>query len=386
MAAKPRDVFFMTLSNALLIDMPGAQPDYPAVLQSMEDIEVHVLERGSPIPPATPVYATIYQSGDPAQMAQGPTSSSGAKIPDTSTNNPFRTGASGNIEFWAEGPQELDIYIHDTRLPNRVSDRTFGWNATAVGDASVPTSMLVPDGGITLGMLADEIKRQMTQIGEVIDWWRPPEAPTMQPPAGFVVCLGQSVAKVDHDFPAPGAINVPDLRNRFILGADATKAHATGANLGNASTDAPGIGGSGGSNAEKDLSHGHGVPGVSHVHYVRVPDHLHSVGSFYTGSHSHSVSGSTGGEYQGSLGRQTGSGTCAPSGHTHGVSGTAAAVGNLGVYGASGAADRGLFVNSDGPNVSLNTATNSTTWTSDPGIDMRPRFYGLLKIMKVKRS
>jgi hypothetical protein len=396
MADKPRDVFFMTLSNALLIDMPSG-PDYPDVLQTMEDIEVHVLERGSPLPGAgTPVYIEIFQSGDVDEDVQGPSSSSGAKIPDTATNNPFRTGPSGNIEFWAEGPREVDVFIRDGLFEppaNRVTERTFGWNATAVGPGSLPTSMLVKDGGITLASLADEVKRQMTQVGEVIDWWRPSVAVPI--PLGFEICDGHEV--VTHDFGTPGSINVPDLRNMFILGAlpaieDQGRANApsviapfkpqsAGAGQGNTAAEAPGMSGTGGSNAARDLSHGHGVPGVSHVHYVRVPDHLHGSG-FYTGNHAHS--GWTGGDQQAPLGRATGSGTCSMPGHTHAV-GTYEA-GNIGVYGNTGGSDRGLAVNSDGPNVSLNTATNSTTWTSDPGNDMRPRFVGLLKLMKARRA
>lgn len=371
-----RDVFQMTLSTRYpLIDMPSPTPDVEDVLQALEGIQISVFKRGT-----TTSVDAIFQR--PTGATQGPTPESGA----TGGPNPFTTGPSGQIEFWCDGPAEIDVFVHDTVTPARMADRTYGWNAIPAAPASIPGSMMAQDASLTLAALAADVTRQMHQIGEVIDWWRPDVSVPI--PSGFEICIGQQIPAGQHDFPGLGAsaINLPDLRNRFILGADSTKALAAGAGQGNASADAPGIAGTGGSNAAKDFSHGHGVPGVSHVHYVRTPDHTHSSG-FYTGNHSHSVSGGTGGEFQGALGRQTGTGNCAPPGHTHGVSGTAAEVGNLGVYGSTGAlGGTALYVNSDGPNVSLNTATNSTAWTADPGTDMRPRFYGLLKLMKVRRS
>ena len=158
-----RDVFQMTLSSRYpLIDMPAPTPDVEDVLQALEGIQVSVFKRGT----TNPVDA-IFQR--PTGATQGPTPESGA----TGGPNPFTTGPSGNVEFWVDGPAEVDVFVHDTVGPARISDRTFGWNATAVGPQSQPTSMLAKDGGITLGSLAAEVKRQMAQIGEVIDWWRP---------------------------------------------------------------------------------------------------------------------------------------------------------------------------------------------------------------------
>lgn len=369
-----RDVFQMTLSSRYpLIDMPAPTPDVEDVLQALEAIQVSVFKRGT-----TNLVDAIYQR--PTGATQGPTPESGA----TGGPNPFMTGPSGNVEFWVDGPAEVDVFIHDTIVPARISDRTFGWNATAVGPASLPTSMLAQDGGLALASLSAEIKRQLCQIGQVIDWWRP--AATVPLPDGFVICEGQSIPAGSHDFPVAGAINVPDLRNRFILGADQTKAQATGANQGNASGDAPGVAGTGGSNAAKDLSHAHGVPTPSHTHTTYTPNHGHSVGSLYFGDHAHYISLGTGTEYQGALGRQTGGGTCCQSGHTHPVSGWSGGANSSAIGGAAGGADSLPGQTSGPPSVSLATVTNSLTWTADPGTDMRPRFYGLLKLMKVKYS
>ena len=388
-----RDVFYLTLSNALLIDMPSG-PDYDDMLQALEGVQVSVYERGT----TTPV--TIYQR--PTGATQGPTPESGA----SGGPNPFLTGPAGNIEFWADGPKEIDVFLHDTILPNRVSDRTFGWNATAVGPSSLPTSMLAGDAGIGLGSLGPDVLRQMHQIGQVIDWWRP--AVSVPIPPGWEVCDGHQVPAGSHDFPGLGgaAINLPDLRNTFVIGAAPStedsgrpgapsvispfKTLGAGAGQGDPAANAPGIAGSGGSNASKSFAHGHGVPGVDHLHYSPGVDHLHG-SNFYTGGHSHGLSGGTGTEYQGALGRATGGGTCAYPYHTHPVSGGTDAPGNLGVYGTTAAADRVLGANTQGSDRSLATATNSLTWTTDPGgnglaVDFRPKFIGLLKLMKVRRT
>ena len=399
--AKPRDVFFMTLSKALLLDMPSG-PDYDDMLQTMEDIEVHVLERGSPIPPATPVYVPIFQSGNLGEMAQGPTSASGAKIPDAGGNNPFRTGPSGNIEFWVEGPREVDVYIHDIILPSRVADRTFGWNATAVGAESLPTSMLVKDQGLTMGSMSPVVVQQMVPIGAVIDWWRP--AATVPIPAGFEICDGHQVTT--HEFGTGAPINVPDLRNTFILGAlpdtadvgragaptaiAPVKPQAGGSGQGNAAGDAPGIAGTGGSNLPKNFGHGHGVPGVDHAHFTSTPDHYHHVGGLYGGGHAHAAAmgtatrGSPNG-YSANSAQES----VAFTNHIHGVwTGDSGAVG---IGGQTGGSQHALGAWSGGANVGLGTATNSLTWTADPGggglvVDVRPKFIGLLKIMKVRRT
>ena len=372
-----RDVFFMTLSNALLIDMPTG-PDYDDMLQALEGVQVSVFERG------TTNVVTVYQR--PTGATQGPTPESGA----SGGPNPFLTGPAGNIEFWVDGPKEIDVFVHDTILPNRVADRTFGWNATAVGPASQPTNMLAADAGIGLGSLSPAVIRQMHQIGEVIDWWRPDVSVPV--PAGFEICDGRQIPAGSHDFPglSGSAINLPDLRNRFVVGADPTKALAAGAGQGDVPTDAPGVAGTGGSNIPKNLGHGHGVPGVSHSHFTTTPDHYHAVGSLYAADHLHGLVMTT--SNRGSPNGYAGGGgeSVAFTNHQH-TGSYAGGSGNLGIGGATGGSQHALGAWSGAPNVSLDTATNSLTWTQDPGggglvVDIRPRFYGLLKLMKVRRS
>jgi len=357
-----RDVFHMTVSTPASVKA-STGPDI-SVLQPLAGVSVAVYKRG------TTTAVQIFQR--PTGATEGPTPECGA----TGGPNPFTTGPSGNVEFWCDGAQEIDVLIHDVTAPARITDRTIGWNPLGVAAGSMPSSILAQDGNLALANMGPDVLRQWVQVGQVIEWWRPND--TVPLPSGFAVCDGSQIPAGQHDFPGMSAqaINVPDLRNRMILGADPSKAYATGANQGDAATDGPGIGGSGGSNRAKNFAHGHGVPGVDHTHTT--VDHLHGVGSLYTGNHAHSMTASNS-NTAGGVG-SGGYGACAYWNHAHGIY----EAGNIGIGGWTGAADRGL--GTTGSDRSLSTATNSTSWSADPGTDMRPRFYGLLKLMKVRRS
>jgi hypothetical protein len=362
-----RDTYHTTIS--LPVDLPADAPDIGYLLKPMAGIRISVYARG------TTNLLQVFQR--PTGATEGPTPECGA----TGGPNPFTTGPSGDVEFWVDGPKEVDVAIADTQGPPRITARTLGWNAIPAAASSIPSSILAQDGTLTLAALAADVTRQMHQIGEVIDWWRP--ADTVPVPAGYVICDGTSVPAGSHDFPVAGAINVPDLRNRFILGADATKPNAQGANQGNAVTDAPGVAGTGGSNAGKSFAHGHGVPGVSHIHLTTTPDHFHTVGALYTGDHAHAAAmgdGNRGNRMQ--IGGTTEYGAFLAHQHSVWTGGSGA----VGIGGNTGGSMHSLAAWSSGPNVTLDSATNTLSWTADPGSDMRPRFIGLLKLMKVKRA
>jgi len=354
--------------------MTIAQADATGALKALSGIQISVYQRDT----TTPVQIFRARAG----ATQGPATEAGA----SGGPNPFITGATGQVEFWAEGPAELDIAIQDTQAPARITTRTMGWNALPAAFGSFPTAMLAGDASLGLGSLGTDVIRQTIQIGQVIDWWRPNVNVPL--PSGFEICDGHVVPAGQHEFAGilTSPVTLPDLRNVFILGADVTKGQAAGANQGNAGTDAPGIAGTGGSNAAKNFAHGHGVPGVDHAHLL--PDHAHGVGSLYAGSHTHTggslyVTGHTrvfgpsyGGGEAGAFANSIsgiGGGNVDYSGNL-GIGGATAGSGNYWSYGAQNGA------------AALNTATNSTTWTADPGSDVRPRFYGLLKLMKVRRS
>jgi len=97
-------------------------------------------------------------------------------------DNPWTTDATGSLYFYADvGEYRIKL------LDPRVGLTEFRWNAVNANA-----------GGLPLFMLGDDIRRQLVQIGECIDWWRP--APEVPLPAGFVIPLGQVIPADEHDF------------------------------------------------------------------------------------------------------------------------------------------------------------------------------------------
>lgn len=256
-----RDIFQMTME---LVDPTSG------AMKPLAGIRIEVFQKDT----TTPV--NIYQRRTGA--TEGP-------APETAGTNlatgAFTTGPTGAVEFWCDGPAERDIRITDTQGPARIPQRTMGWNFIPAAAASFPSSMLAADAGVSLGALSPAVMRQVHQIGEVIDWWRPQASVPI--PSGFEICDGRQIAAGNHDFAGLGAsnINLPDLRNKFILGAVAStlaeagggaapwKAHGAGGTIGDAASDSPGIAGGGGSQS----------------HVLTGPQ---------TGTKSHSHSGTTG--------------------------------------------------------------------------------------------
>lgn len=106
------------------------------------------------------------------------------------------------------------------------------------------------DGGIyrEVKLLVNE--RQ--PIGAIVPWFRP--SATIAIPTLWAVCDGSTLTSGQHAFPGiAGSVTLPDLRNKFILGADPNLAIGAGAvavtdiNI-NTAAGAPGAQGAGGSN------------------------------------------------------------------------------------------------------------------------------------------
>lgn len=339
-------------------------------MKALANVRITVYERD------TTNAVKIYRNHD--GTTQGPTVESGA----SGGPNPFLTGASGNVEFWCDGPDELDIKIEDTIAPARVATRIVGWNCMPAASGSLPTAMLAGDAGLDLDALSAEIQRQLTQVGQVIDWWRPADSVPL--PSGFEPCDGRQIPAGQHDFVglSASAINLPNLLNAFILGADPSKAFATAASSGDTAGNAPGVGGSGGSNAVKDLTHKHNVPIPNHTHAVSVPDHAHGAGSLFAGSHTHAVNLNSSPPIDGTGTRATGNFTGVSDGHRHNVSGQTAGSGSVAVGGAT-AGSGALAATCGNPSVAL--AVDSANGGVN-NLDVRPRYVGLIKLMKVRRS
>lgn len=338
---------------------------------------------------------------------------------DTMTvrENPVETAESGQVFFYAD-VGEYDISIEDPQ--QRITNTRFRWNAVN----SSP-------GGLPLFTLAEDIRRQLTQVGEIIDWWRP--SPSVPLPAGFLPCDGRPVPADEHDFvdalgnPLGVTVNLPDLRNMFVVGADVLKADGVASSYGDGSAaagaqhpNAPGIGGTGGSNAAKDLrhthqyAHSHKVPAIDHQHTGAAPDHIH--GSAYSvGDHAHGnstlyTSGHARGpaidtSAQAPIGGANSTEQIAFLANTSAVAGgTTGPGGAQGVGGTSTGASALAFTTNGVVNVGAlwawtiapaqggqdTTTTDVSTWANSDGTakpqDFRPKHVGLLKLMKVRRT
>lgn len=267
----------------------------------------------------------------------------------TTKANPFTTGSDGSVEFWAEWG-DYDIKYEDLNLPIRFGTKTFGWSSSSGANASVPIAAL--DAIVT---------RQLVPIGAVLSWFRPDN--TVSVPTGWAICDGTSVSSVNHDFGTGAAFNLPDLRNKFILGANIALADAAAATAGDASTNAPGIRGAGSSHA-RNIQHSHTVN--SHTHTV-------SGATGSVGNHQHVQSASAGPSATFVMQNESGGGpfVTVPTGdHFHGFASQTSADGShshsLGFESAS---------TSPGTNTQLGTTQ-----------DIKPLYVGLLQIMKVKRN
>lgn len=299
---------------------------------------------------------------------------------------------------------------------NSVSNRTVQNNAIGtqeLQDGAVTNSKLAADAvttdkvadGTLLGSdvankqigvnhITDAALSAIVPLGTVTAWFRPTvDVPV---PQGWVICAGQTVS--DHDWGGT-PVGIPDLQNRFILGA-ATTGTGTGPTTPPAESlhNIPTVGGAN----NRNLNHTHTI--AAHTHIANTHTH---------GTFPHSHGGATAGS-----GVMT-SGSAGAHNHqlrTRGVwvlNGPQASIDEMMLQAAyigdqsGGSGDIGI----DGSNVvhshsvpnhthaiaaeapSTGVATDRgmssvSQTTDDPaqdiGADLRPRFVGLLYIMKVK--
>jgi hypothetical protein len=335
-----------------------AQPD--GTLKSLAGVNIFVYQ------PGTQTLATIYAGRTGAAQA----------------NNPLLTDSTGLVEFYAD-VGEYDIRTKDTNAVPRIADRTVGWNSFNGSNQGVPSALLARDNGLDLSAIAADVTRQMLPVGAVIDWWRPDG--TVPIPAGFEICDGHTVSAGSHDFPNWSAqpITLPDLRNKFVIGADSLKADGTASNNGDgtaafnaAHPNAPGIRGVGGSNTIKSLAHthqfahSHTTPAVTTnpASIDRSLAHAHSGGSLFVNGHNRTAVVQWGG-----------------SNEAHALANSVSGMGG-GASGGEGAPDH-LHYNVT-PAVTTNSISTTTTdnGTMSATTDMRPQHVGLLKLMKVRRA
>jgi len=140
-------------------------------------------------------------------------------------------------------------------------------------------------------------------------------------PVGYEVCDGRTLGIGTHDIGGGGSpYALPDLRNRFLLGADITKGALDPGTTGTNATDAPGPKGAGGVHARTLTSN-------------ELPSHTHTGSSDNIGLHTHVGSTTDAGgshSHTGSIGTagahaHAGSSVNSVSNHTH--AGTTVATG-----------------------------------------------------------
>lgn len=285
----------------------------------LSNIEVNVYLAGTTTP------ATIYV----------------ARTGGTTRPNPFTTGADGSVEFWIEAG-DYDILFHDLNVPVRIGNKTIGFNSLNGAAGGIPSNRVAGDAGLTYSALDAVSQRQIVPLGSVIAWWRPTN--TIAIPTGWAIGDGSTITSTNHDFGTGGSIVLPDLRNKFILGASSSLADDAAATTGDAVGNAPGIRGAGGSHA--------------HTHTI-VND---GPGTSSNGTHTHT--GSTSGAIDNS----------AVLGSLHSIGGFQDAhYHNLLIDGGAGAHSH--TVNAHAHGGATGTQNNS-----------RPLYVGLLYIIKIKRN
>lgn len=245
--------------------------------------------------------------------------------------------------------------------------------AAQVIDGSIGAAEIA-NGSITLAKLDPSI----LPVGSVIMWYRPNSGVAL--PTGWEIMDGRPWSSVSNAWGVSSG-NMPDMRNRFPLGAATT---GTGSGTGTP----PDIGQSGGS-MTATLDHSHTVDAHSHT----IGDHTHGISS--DGSHKHGFVTTIwdgGGNPVGTTvtdGMQRGTAVPGSQGtrqsfyipdlnrseyYGENVSAPMQTTGSHAHGGATTGTVGGAFA-------SGTTAPNTSTWSNT--LDKRPQYVGLLFIMRV---
>jgi hypothetical protein len=316
---------------------------------------------------------------------------------DTTTTlpNPLVTDSEGRVKGWLnEGSYRLvvsgaGITNYAQTFEAVKGDSTVHVDGARINPGTIPNAALVND-TITSDKIAAkaitgaELALNVLPVGTVIDWWVPPPKPATGYiiPTGWAVCNGQTLGIGQHEFPdQSGSVTLPNLLDKVTLGADPAQAYG---NPAQGASQPPSMGGDAGSN-QQSFAHTH-----NHDHAHLIPAHGHNVAAHQHGMfHQHGVwirdhvhglplgkSGSTSGPNQ----------IVTPNGNaTFGTGGWAEVTdaGNKGITDAAGSytSDQtGGLVTSP---LSANPGQEFTQ-SAQGNVNMRPRYYGMVKLMKVR--
>lgn len=285
---------------------------------------------------------------------------------------------------------------HDHTATNGVQIPTGGLVNSAVTNAklapdAVTTSKILngtilgedlADGAIGIGQVDQDLFSAIVPLGVTVPWFRPNTGVGV--PDGWHIADGSVIAEGSHGW-GVGGVTIPDLRNKFVLGA-ATSGTGTGVGTPPAENT---VGGA----HNKTFPHTHTVAG--HTHTVNAHSHTVNAHTHVGPVHSHSISGdgghthNTGQAWRGNSnvrGNQPGIHDYpeAFAFQNHGHTLDAAGFHNHG--GSTGSGSGTTQASSPGTS-DASPGTSSTTLTTDSGSgggDIRPAFVGLLYITKVK--
>lgn len=347
----------------------------------------------------------------------------------------MRTGINISLTIW---DQETDPYDHDQLAANwdavdnhdHTSGKGLAISTGAIAANAVTTAKIaanavtntqlagtsvatanIQNGAITEPLLAQGIFDGIFPLGVVTPWFRPNSGFAV--PAGFVIATGQTLTSSEHSWATSGAsVTIPDLRNHFILGADANNSGDGGSNV------SPGEDVVSGSNT-KNIEHTHSVSAHSHTnsaHSHAIGAHVHGIGS--DGDHVHGISqdgnhvhtfanGFTPSSRKNALpiglqvlaelnevvnnnlfsvylpgytSSSTDSFTPMDNSGTHNHSGATA---DAGTHNHSGVTGSNSAANTDSQVVVMSSTALTTNTSTGLATDFRPNFVGLLYIMKV---
>lgn len=149
---------------------------------------------------------------------------------------------------------------------------------------------------ITSENIVSSTFNDIVPIGTIINWFRPNQSVPI--PQGFAIPIGQTISESEHEFPTLGSVTLPDLRNRFVLGAEPNGASNP------TPSQIPGENIRGGSN-EHNLAHTHTINPHSHyyTHTHHIPIHTHTIATdglhihFWEGKQLHQRSSAFGSPY-----------------------------------------------------------------------------------------
>lgn len=254
---------------------------------------------------------------------------------------------------------------------------------------------------------ANALGDDVLPLGSVIDWYRVTTATTV--PAGWAVCDGSLWNDLDNQMGSSKAKlttgNIPNLIGKVTVGArltttagGLTAADGTASSNGDAYANAPGIGGTGGSNAIK-AGHGHGfsLGATGSTANLTVTSggtgitfSAESPGTTGSGYHYHSTDTynyqfardfNTGTASTGSFTRLTSGIFSYPTGYTNIIGDHTHTVNSHGHGFSDPGHGHGTTQSNHTHGVSGNVGPNTD---GDNAVDVRPAHVGLLKIMKVK--